>query len=393
MPNVNKNLLVWARKEAGLSIDEAAQLLGLKDTETASAVDKLRDYESGKNPSHSLLNKMSKHYRRPIVTFYLNQPPKKTDRGEDFRSLPQTLDPKQNLLVDVLVRDIKARQGIIRQALIDEDEAEALPFIGKFSMEQSVLTVAEEIKKALAINLKDFRSQKNYDYAFKYLREKVEHSGVFVLLRGNIGSYHTDIDLSVFRGFALSDAIAPMIVINHLEAKSARGFTLLHELTHLFLDKTGISSSSLEKHVEQFCDRVASEILLPEHEFSSFQPDDSSFDSLQEDISFYAYDHRISCSQVAYRCWQADIIDKKRWKQLKDYFHKKFTEEKEKLKEDNRNKSGGPNLNIVRNNYLGELVHFVKRMNVSGAISATKAGIVLGVQPTKINKLFESNAT
>jgi len=37
--------------------------------------------------------------------------------------------------------------------------------------------------------------------------------GIFVLLIGDLGSYHTAFDLEVFRGFALSDDIAPFIII------------------------------------------------------------------------------------------------------------------------------------------------------------------------------------
>jgi|TARA_A100001391_G_C5065022_1_gene276957 Zn-dependent peptidase ImmA (M78 family) len=390
MANINSAMLEWAREQAGLSVDDAVRLLDIKSTKTATAEEKLIAYEHGKAPSRSMLARMSKAYRRPLLTFYLNEPPKKTDRGEDFRTLPENLDPQQNFHVDVLIRDIKARQSIIRETLIDEDEAEALPFVGQFSSEQGIDEISRKITELFDIDLDTYRSKRNYADAFKYLRQKVEAKGVFVLLKGNLGSYHTDIDLKVFRGFALCDDVAPFIVINHQEAKSARAFTLLHELTHLLLGQTGISSSIVERKIEKFCDRVASEVLLPEQEFSEFDPENLEFEDLKEAISFYAQDRRISSAQVAYRCLQDGLINKGLWSKLRDYYYEQWVEGRRLEKERGRNNEGGVNQNIVRRSYLGELVNFVQRMNFSGALSTTKAGVVLGVKPLKVQNLFDN---
>lgn len=393
MTQINNAILEWARNQAGLPVEDAARLLNITSTKTATAEEKLLAYEKGKAPSRSMLGKMSRVYRRPILTFYLNEPPIKTDGGEDFRTLPENLDPQQNFHVDVLVRDIKARQSIIRETLIDEDEAEALPFIGQFSIDQHIENIARAITELFDIDIDAYRAKRNYVEAFKYLRQKVEENGVFVLLKGNLGSYHTDIDLQVFRGFALCDDVAPFIVINHQEAKSARAFTLLHELTHLLLGQTGISSSVAEKNIEIFCDRVASEVLLSDQEFKDFDPDNLDFDDLKEAISFYAQDRRVSSTQVAYRCLQGGLITKKTWRQLRDYYYEQWVENRRLEKERGRNSEGGVNQNVVRRSYLGELANFVQRMNISGALSTTKAGVVLGVRPLKVQNLFDSAQT
>jgi Zn-dependent peptidase ImmA (M78 family) len=393
MADINNAMLEWAREQAGLSVDDAVRLLNITSTKTATAEEKLIAYERDKSPSRAMLAKMSKAYRRPLLTFYLNEPPQKTDRGEDFRTLPEHLDPQQNFHVDVLIRDIKARQGIIRETLIEEDEAERLPFIGQFSTDHDVERISRTITEIFDIDLDVYRSKSNYVDAFKYLRQKVEARGVFVLLKGNLGSYHTDIDLKVFRGFALCDDVAPFIVINHQEAKSARSFTLLHELTHLLLGQTGISSSIVERKIEKFCDSVASEVLLPENEFREFDPDGLEFDELKEAIRFYAQDRRISSTQVAYRCLQSGLITKRVWRELSGYYYEQWVESRRLEKEKGRNSEGGVNQNIVRRSYLGELFNFVQRMNFSGALSTTKAGVVLGVRPLKVQNLFDSAQT
>lgn len=212
-------------------------------------------------------------------------------------------------------------------------------------------------------------------------------------MKGNLGSYHTDIDLKIFRGFALCDDVAPFIVINHQEAKSARAFTLLHELTHLLLGQTGVSSSVVEQKIEKFCDRVASEILLSDEEFREFDAKGFDFDDLKEAIGFYAQDRRISSTQVAYRCLQSGMISKKVWRELRDYYYEQWIEGRRLEKERGRNRDGGVNQNVVRRSYLGELVNFVQRMNFSGALSTTKAGVVLGVKPLKVQNIFDSAQT
>ncbi len=98
------------------------------------------------------------------------------------------------------------------------------------------------------------------------LRSKVEAVGIFVLLIGNLGSHHTAISVEAFRGFALADTVAPFIVINDQDAAVAWSFTLLHELAHLWLGKTGVSGRRPDAQIEKFCNDVAALILLPQHE-------------------------------------------------------------------------------------------------------------------------------
>ncbi|MCU7928872.1 MAG: ImmA/IrrE family metallo-endopeptidase [Candidatus Thiodiazotropha sp. (ex Dulcina madagascariensis)] len=263
----------------------------------------------------------------------------------------------------------------------------------RFLLINSIDEIARILTELFDIDLDTYRAKRDHVDAFKYLRQKVEAKGVFVLLKGNLGSYHTDIDLKIFRGFALCDDVAPFIVINHQEAKSARAFTLLHELTHLLLGQTGISSSIVEQQIEKLCDRVSSEVLLPDQEFREFDPESLDFDDLKEAISLYAKDRRISSAQVAYRCLQSELISKNLWFDLSNYYHKQWIEARRLEKEKGRNSEGGVNQNIVRRSYLGELVNFVQRMNFSGALSTTKAGVVLGVKPLKVQNLFDNAQT
>lgn len=173
MTNINHKILSWARETAELSREKAARKLQIKDGKTATAEEKLLAYENGiKAPSRSMLLKMSKTYRRPILTFYLDKPPRIGDRGEDFRTLPNYFE-EENAYVDTLIRDIKARQSLAREALIDEDDDFKVEFIGKCKVDQGLYHISRLLKEVLKFDMDEYRSQRTYGDAFKYLRNKV----------------------------------------------------------------------------------------------------------------------------------------------------------------------------------------------------------------------------
>ena len=111
--NINPSILTWARETAGLSVDEAADRLGLSSSEKATGAEKLEAFETGEaKPTRNQLLKLASVYRRPLTTFYRNAPPRKADRGEDFRTLAGTVPPQDNALLDALLRDVRARQDL-----------------------------------------------------------------------------------------------------------------------------------------------------------------------------------------------------------------------------------------------------------------------------------------
>jgi hypothetical protein len=74
--------------------------------------------------------------------FYLNQPPKTGDRGQDFRTLPG--EDRYNPELDALIRDIKSRQGLVR-SILEDDEAERLTFVGAATMDVPAMDLARQI--------------------------------------------------------------------------------------------------------------------------------------------------------------------------------------------------------------------------------------------------------
>ena len=392
MPKVNNRILSWARETIGLSVGKAAKKLGIRDGKTASAGEKLLAYEDGaKDPSESMLIRMSRVYRRPLLTFYLNSPPGKGDRGQDFRTLPHFGSlTGEDFYVDVIIRDVRARQSALKEFLVDEDEAEPLAFIGKNTMDHGLRKVVRTLREIIDVDLEEYRRQGSHREAFKVLRKNVEAAGIFVLLKGNLGSYHTDIDTTVFRGFSLSDEIAPFVVINDLDNSAAWSFTLLHEIVHLVLGQTGVSGSYAEDagETEKFCNDVASEFLLPEDDFGAFSPPGFEFEKIRNYIEDYAFPRKVSNAHVAYRLYRRGDINRELWTRLRDFYRDKW----QGYKGRKRKKSGGPDYYVVSGFRLGTLVPLVKRLTYSKILTTTKAAMLLDVKPPAVHRLFEETA-
>ena len=394
MPKINPDIIHWARETAGLTLEEAATKLRLHQARGLSAVDRLAALESGDDePTRSVLTKMAKQYRRPLLTFYMTAPPRKGDRGQDFRTLPEDYSDADEALLDALIRDVKARQSMVRAMLEDEEDTEPLPFVGSLRMSQGVSAVLSSIQETIQIDIAEFRGEASASDAFRFLRDRVEASGIFVLLIGNLGSYHTALDLETFRGFALADNIAPFVVINDQDAHSAWSFTLFHELVHIWLGQTGVSGLRAEISIEKFCNDVASEFLLPTSELEQLDVNNrTNFESAQSRISGFARNRNLSASMVAYKLYRMGTIDFKNWKSLSDTFRGMWLDQRNQqrimAREQERH---GPTYYFTRRHRIGKaLLELVSSMMHAGAITTSKAGKVLGVKAKNVQNLLDA---
>ena len=314
---LNPQILAWARDRAGLSVEEAAQALGFKDARDRTAAERLQAIEAGiEEPSRSVLQSMARKYHRSLLVFYLSQPPIIGDRGQDFRRAPGSKPLEYDPTLDALIRDIRGRQSIVRD-LLEQTEPTRVDYIASATTDVLPAELAHRITNKLGFSLVEFRQQATVQAAFGYLREKVEASGAFVLLLGNLGNYRTNIPSGVFRGYAIADPVAPFVVINDQDAPVAWAFTALHELTHLWLGTTGVSGGDADTQLEIYCNSVAGEILLPETEMNELRfLHRAAFQETIEAIDQFASRRKISRAMVAYKLLRVSIITHARWREL-----------------------------------------------------------------------------
>lgn len=97
MGAIRPEVLIWARETAGLSLEDAARAIGLKDARGETGPERLAKIEGAGDPPRPLLLKMAKTYRRPLLEFYLSQPPKKATGGRTFGRFQGKIDTTLSL--------------------------------------------------------------------------------------------------------------------------------------------------------------------------------------------------------------------------------------------------------------------------------------------------------
>lgn len=391
MPEVNPEVLVWARKTAGIDAGEAAKRLRLGDSKSATAVQKLEALEAGRRePSRATLVRMGSLYRRPLVVFYLAEPPRAADRGADFRGPAGAASPEDAGRLDALLRSIRARQALLRGALEEEEEDHTLAFVGSLQQSDGRETAVESLRAVVGLDLGEFRNARGAAGGFEVLRAAVERAGVCVLLQGDLGSHHARLDVDLFRGFAVSDPIAPFVVINPNDARAAWSFTLLHEMTHLLLGQTGYGNRWADTEVERFCDDAAGEFLLPTdelraHDFGRL----GDMEASAKEIVRFAEERNLSAAMVAYRAHRTGRLTALRYRALADHFRALWLAERGRRRAAEKERTAGPSFYTIRRHRLGKrLPALVRRMMRTDALSTTRAARVLDVGARQVAQLL-----
>ena len=236
---------------------------------------KLEDWQSGDDsPTLKQLEKFAAATHTPFGYFFLAQPPVETLPIPDFRTLgsARIKRPSPDLLDTIYL--CQQRQDWYRQhaRLMGEDPR---AFVGSATINDSVVATAAAIRTALKLDLQERSNLPTWEDALRRLIEHADHLGVLVMTSGIVASNtHRQLDTAEFRGFALSDDLAPLIFVNGTDTKNGQQFTLVHELAHLWLGQSALSDSTpLSTYgsltVEQWCNAVAAEVLVPLAGFST----------------------------------------------------------------------------------------------------------------------------
>lgn len=385
---VNPEVLVWARSTAGLDVDEAARLLGFRDTKRRTAAEGLASLESGADdPSFSVLDRMAARYHRPVLAFYLERVPEEEESAARFRSAPGDLTARDAGLLDAFVRRMRERQQLLREALEDGGEDDLVAWVGSAEVGDGLEVLAPRVRRLVGLDLAEFRARPDARTAFALLRQGAQAAGAAVLIEGDLGSRHTALDVRVFRGLSLADPVAPFVVVNPSDADVAWSFTLLHELTHLVLGQSEFVSLKSDDRIERLCNDVAGELLVPTEdlqELGSIRALDR--DRLADRISSLARKWRVSSSMVAYRAERVGIIRRAALFSLLDLFERRWRAGKK------ARRPGGPSFYTMRRHRLGRaLLRRTRRLWRRGALSTTEAGAILGVRGRNVHALLETS--
>jgi len=165
-----------------------------------------------------------------------------------------------------------------RQAWLREDrmecDAEPLDFVGSARVSDDPEGVGREMRRMVGLDDGWAAAVRTWREAVGELRRAIEQLGVMAVINGVVGNNtHRKLNVEEFRGFALSDAYAPLVFVNGADAKSAQMFTLAHELAHIWLGESALTDAGLKARpsqtIESWCDRAAAEFLVPSRDLKA----------------------------------------------------------------------------------------------------------------------------
>lgn len=246
----------------------AAQRARLADDDLAARFSKWPLWLNGKaQPTLKQLEDFARLTHTAFGYFFLPEPPALALPVPDFRTLrDEALAEPSSELLDTLYL-CQQRQDWFRDHARMHGFA-ALPFVGSASVQEAPEAVAQRIRETLDLSSEARRQSPTWTDALRQLIANAEDAGVMVMASSVVGSNsHRRLDVGEFRGFALADALAPLVFLNGADSKAAQMFTLAHELTHLWLGATGVSDTQAgqvpEQQTERWCNQVAAELLMP----------------------------------------------------------------------------------------------------------------------------------
>ena len=249
----------WAARQTGESLREVAPRISVK------AANRI---EAGLlTPAQA--EKFAKLVNVPFGFLFFSTPPKERPIPiADFRSV-QDAEPLGKDFLDVY-DDVVYKQSWYRDYLT-ATSADKLPFVGKFAGKSlKPKEFANDIRNTLNLSEARLRAVGSSDEAYALLASCSESVGILVFKNGVVGNNtRRPLSASQFRGFAISDPIAPAVFVNGADAKAAWQFTLAHELAHIWLGDTGISQAHprASQKNEVLCNAVAAEFLVPMESF------------------------------------------------------------------------------------------------------------------------------
>ena len=216
------------------------------------------------------LRKFARKTRTTLGILALAEPLDEDLPLTDFRTLGSrtTGRPSVDLLDTIWL--CQMRQDWYRQHVQSQGQ-QPLAFVGSAQVGQDYRQVARQISDRLGFAVGQ-REDLDFDEAFRHLADLIEQAGILVMVNGCVGNDTTRIlDTEELRGFAIPDRWAPLVFVNGADAKSARLFTLAHELAHIWLGNSAISNLAPQDvasghATERWCNAVAGELLVPEQD-------------------------------------------------------------------------------------------------------------------------------
>lgn len=289
----------------------AVERSGLAQSNLTGRFPRLHAWQGGDaRPTLRQLEQFARATYTPVGFFFLEKPPEDRLPIPDLRSGPlRGRRPSPNLLDTVYI--CQQRQEWFRDyARAAGDEPHG--FVGSLTPRASIIAAAARIRAGLGYEIEQ-RGASSVVNALREFIERVEAFGILVMRNGAVGSNtHRKLDPDEFRGFALSDDLAPLVFLNAADSKSAQMFTLAHELGHLWLGRSALDDSTAatepDDSAERWCNALAAEFLVP---MASLHAEVSERVNLAYDLVRLVRRFKVSSLVILRRLLDAELITRK----------------------------------------------------------------------------------
>ncbi|MGH9875103.1 MAG: ImmA/IrrE family metallo-endopeptidase [Pyrinomonadaceae bacterium] len=287
----SKDVLKWARETRGLTVSEAATLLGVGEQT-------LTNIEAGReHPTSTIFDKMITVYKQTESILLLEQHPTTASLPSDYRTSGGRR-PKLSPETRLAIREAQELQGYLSELVEDDPQLITRIKLPSASTNDDPEATAATTRDLLGVPLHVQLTWRPGNESFNNWREHLQQKGLVILLK--------KMPWKDCRGFSLWDgALLPTIVVNPEDVAAARIFTLFHECAHLILRSTGICTLAPTNAIEQWCNRFAGAFLLPTKDFTehvkTYPTAGPNYDWPMAQLSRLAAYYRVSRSVMAFR--------------------------------------------------------------------------------------------
>lgn len=358
---INSAMMKWAREYAGFTHGHEERLP--KDIKS-----KYEAWEKGENsPTWNQLREVSKKYHIPTAFFFMDCPP-------NFDNLPNMINYRK-LVADSIyetnspnlinnIRKSETRREIYLDLLNELNEDILLFKVPKLEHDTKIFSnyIREILDISLSTQKSWYKEVNHYNFLNKWKEVLNEKLGVLI--------FETEgVLLEEMRALCIFHEKIPIILLNGNDSVNGRIFSLFHELTHLLLGESAICGDDENTQEEIFCNAVAGEFLVPEHDLNisiNGVTDLLSYNSLKKLYNSYGVSEHV----ILRRLLDANKISRKDYISHINSYEESFSKS---------SGSGG--------NYLNNMIKYNGKAYYSVILDAYEVGIINSLEFSKFTDL------
>jgi Zn-dependent peptidase ImmA (M78 family) len=318
----NPKILTWAREEAGYSIEELSNKLGI-------TVNRFKNWEKdGKEIPFGMLKKIANYYKRQIAVFFLPTVPEKIKKPKDYRNLAYVTE---NLSSDTLL----AIRRTFKYIELAKDILGIKYWENSYSWENNLKNILEKnskinrqpviswLRQVLEIDINEQRKFGN-DYAKSYnkWRNIIETKlGIFI--------FQFSMPIEELDGFSyVLDNYPKAIIINSNALPQRKIFTLFHELGHILKNQSALCITDIENdrnnlEIEYECNSFAGMFLVPDNKIYPI--------SNENELNILAKELSVSREVYLRQSFEKGLISKRMFFELLKQIRKKTILKRNKI--------------------------------------------------------------